>query len=45
MVVDLHPLFDGKAVALTHIADGDIHPNDSGHEVISDAVIETYSGP
>jgi lysophospholipase L1-like esterase len=43
-VVDLHPLFDGKAPALTHIAEGDVHPNNDGHQAIADAVIEAYSG-
>ena len=41
--VDLYPLFDGKALTLTHISEGDIHPNDQGHQVIANAVIRAYT--
>ncbi len=44
-VVDLYPLFAGKALELTHISEGDIHPNDAGYRVIADAVIAAYSAP
>jgi lysophospholipase L1-like esterase len=44
-VVDIHPLFDGKALALTHIAEGDVHPNDEGHRVIAGAVFVAFSTP
>lgn len=37
-VVDVHPLFDGKALKLTHIADGDPHPNDKGHKKIAELI-------
>ena len=39
-VVDVYPLFDNRALALTHIAFGDIHPNDAGHQVIADAFVQ-----
>lgn len=39
-VVDVYPLFDNNALALTHIASGDIHPNDAGHHVIADAFVQ-----
>jgi lysophospholipase L1-like esterase len=42
-VVDIYPLFDGAAPSLTNIAEGDIHPNNDGHQVIADAVIATYN--
>lgn len=41
-LVDLYPLFDGQAATLTRINEGDIHPNDQGHEVIARAMIEAY---
>jgi lysophospholipase L1-like esterase len=43
-VVDIHSLFDGKAPALTHIAEGNVHPNNDGHQAIADAIVEAYSG-
>ncbi len=36
-VVDTYPLFEGRTLALTHIAGGDVHPNDAGYAVIADA--------
>jgi len=39
-VVDLHPLFDGIASDLTHIGEGDIHPNDKGHKAIGKALAD-----
>jgi len=42
-VVDIHPLFVGRAFELTNIADNDIHPNIHGHRVIAEAVIEAVS--
>ncbi len=41
-VVNVHPLFDGQAVVLTHIALGDIHPNDAGHTVVADAFANAF---
>jgi len=38
-VVDIYPLFEGKATTLTHILEGDIHPNDIGYAVIAEAFI------
>jgi lysophospholipase L1-like esterase len=38
-VVNVYPLFKGKALALTHIAEGDIHPNNAGYAVIASAFI------
>jgi lysophospholipase L1-like esterase len=43
-IVDVYPLFNDAAPALTHIAEGDIHPNDDGHQAIADAVIAAYDG-
>jgi lysophospholipase L1-like esterase len=43
-VVDIYPLFNDAAPALTHIAEGDIHPNDDGHRAIAEAVIAAYQG-
>ena len=43
-IVDVYPLFNDAAPALTHIAEGDIHPNDDGHQTIADAVIAAYDG-
>lgn len=42
-VVDLHPLFEGRTLELTHIGASDVHPNHKGHRVIADAVIEAVS--
>ena len=44
-VVDLYPLFAGKALELTHIAEGNIHPNDEGYQVIASAVIAASDTP
>ncbi len=41
-VVDLYPVISDKALTHTHIATGDIHPNDSGYSLIADAVIAAY---
>jgi lysophospholipase L1-like esterase len=38
--VDVHPLFDGNALDLTHISEGDIHPNDKGHKAIGKALAD-----
>jgi lysophospholipase L1-like esterase len=38
-VADVFPLFDGRALVLTHIAAGDIHPNDAGYRVIAGAFV------
>lgn len=34
-VVDVYPRFEGKGLELTHIAEGDIHANDSGYAQIA----------
>ena len=34
-VVDVYPAFEGRAALLTHIAAGDVHPNNFGHWVIA----------
>ena len=39
VVADLNPAFDDRALELTHIAEGDIHPNDAGHALIAQTVI------
>jgi lysophospholipase L1-like esterase len=43
-IVDVYPLFNDAAPALTHITEGDIHPNNDGHQAIADAVIAAYDG-
>ena len=43
-IVDIHPLFNGAAPELTHITEGDIHPNNDGHQAIADAVIAAFIG-
>jgi lysophospholipase L1-like esterase len=43
-IIDVYPLFNDAAPALTHIAEGDIHPNNDGYRAIADAVIATYKG-
>ncbi len=42
--VDLFPLFAGRAGTLTHFLDvnSDIHPNDTGYQVIAGAVVSAY---
>lgn len=42
-VVDLHPLFEGRTLELTHIGANDVHPNSKGHRIIADAVIDAAS--
>ena len=42
IVVDTHPLFDDEALELTHIAEGDIHPNNDGYAVIANAFKDTF---
>jgi len=41
-VVDIAPLFRGKVLGLTHIGQGDFHPNNEGYSVMSDAVTQAY---
>ena len=43
-IVDIHPLFKDAAPTLAHIAEGDIHPNNDGHQAIAEAVIAVYKG-
>ncbi len=42
ILVDVFPLFDGRAGEL--IAGDLIHPNDQGHQVMADAVIDALNG-
>jgi lysophospholipase L1-like esterase len=44
ILVDLHDAFLGRETELTHIDEGDIHPNASGYQVIADAVVLEYVG-
>jgi len=37
VVVDLYPVIGDNALALTHIAEGDFHPNDDGYALIAQA--------
>jgi len=39
VVADVYPAFGDRALELTHIARGDIHPNDAGHAVIAQTFI------
>jgi lysophospholipase L1-like esterase len=41
-IIDVYSLFNDAAPALTHIAEGNIHPNNEGYQAIADAVIATY---
>lgn len=38
-LVDLHAAFRGRELELTRFADGDVHPNAEGYEVIADAIV------
>jgi len=38
--VDIQPLFVGRGPHLTHINDGDIHPNTAGHAAVAHAVVK-----
>ena len=38
-VVDVYPLFAGRALELTHIGALDVHPNDRGYNVITSALL------
>lgn len=42
-VADLHPLFEGRTLELTLIAENDVHPNMKGHRLIADAVTAAAS--
>jgi acyl-CoA thioesterase I len=39
VVADVYPAFGDRALQLTHIAEGDIHPNDAGHLTIAQTFI------
>lgn len=39
VVADVYPAFRGRGLELTHIAAGDIHPNDAGYAVIAQTFI------
>ncbi len=39
VVADVYPAFDDHAPQLTHIGEGDIHPNDAGHALIAQTFI------
>jgi len=42
-LVDLHAAFRGREHELTHIADGDVHPNAAGYAVIADAILSVLA--
>jgi acyl-CoA thioesterase-1 len=44
LVADVYPAFQGKGRALTHIADGNPHPNDAGYAQIANVVARVYPG-
>ncbi len=39
-VVDVYPLIDDQALSLTHIAEGNIHPNNEGYAIIARGFIK-----
>ncbi|MDQ3880723.1 MAG: GDSL-type esterase/lipase family protein [Chloroflexota bacterium] len=39
-VADVHPRFAGRGAGLTLIERDDVHPNDAGHAVMADAVVD-----
>jgi lysophospholipase L1-like esterase len=41
-VADVYPPFTGKGLTLTHIATGDIHPNNAGYAQIASVFREAY---
>jgi hypothetical protein len=43
-VVDTYPAFLNKGAALTHITEGDIHPNNAGHAQMAHVYEVVYSG-
>ena len=44
-LVDLHAAFLGREAQLTHIEEGDIHPNDAGYQVIAETILEAVRSP
>ncbi|MGQ0608013.1 MAG: SGNH/GDSL hydrolase family protein [Chloroflexota bacterium] len=40
-LVDLYAAFVGREAELTRIGDGDVHPNEKGHEVIAETIAAT----
>ena len=44
LVVDVHPAFIGRGLALTNIAMYDVHANDRGYAVIADAFADALRG-
>lgn len=43
-LVDLHAAFRGRELELTRFADGDVHPNFDGYQVIADAIVAGLPG-
>lgn len=41
-IVDIQPMFHGRGPVLTHIIEGDVHSNNTGLQVIADAVMQAY---
>ena len=35
VVADVYPRFVGKGPTLTHVAEGDFHPNNAGYAIIA----------
>lgn len=45
-LVDLHAAFRGRELDLTRYADGDVHPNPAGYQVIADTILAAVAdGP
>jgi lysophospholipase L1-like esterase len=42
VVADVYPAFGDRALELTHIARGDVHPNDAGHALIAQTFIAAH---
>jgi lysophospholipase L1-like esterase len=43
-IADAYPRFEGKGAVLTHITEGDIHPNNAGYAQIANVFKEAYLG-
>ncbi len=44
IVADVYGAFDDRALVLTHVAEGDIHPTDAGYAAIASAFMDAEKG-